>query len=467
MMTTRLDNAVRWMHLGLLWGASLLVPASERSEWSREWQTELWYVLRECCSATNLTTNARSIRAATAFCIGAYHDALWLRQRSWQQQQPLARICRSPSVCLFVLGGICFSAWGVVRISPNVAAGMSRIEVYPRQVSDHRSLPCDCAVDLTSDVRSLQTAQLWFDGFSHYQVAEHLVWSDTKRRTDWRVAHARANFFAVLHLPVTLMKHVRSDPDRMPQIVLSRETWTREFASNPNIAGTKLHVGSIDATVAGVASGGSSALPGRVNAWLLDSDPQIASATPEFIVGHLSPAGYFDDGRWACSFLGVLLAFLVLPFVAHGSIGDYSSRSQKPPLARRILFWAFLIAKISAIVGIVYFTSVDLACVVVQPFSALSSNIQAASAVVLCLLGTSWAFRDQRQRCPYCLRRMVHPVQVGQPSRTFLAWNGTELVCERGHTLLHIPEIPTSWFGAQRWVCLDRSWQFLFAGRKG
>jgi hypothetical protein len=50
---------------------------------------------------------------------------------------------------------------------------------------------------------------------------------------------------------------------------------------------------------------------------------------------------------------------------------------------------------------------------------------------------------------------MAHPVQVGQPSRTFLAWNGTELVCERGHILLHIPEIPTSWFGAQRWVCLD------------
>lgn len=58
---------------------------------------------------------------------------------------------------------------------------------------------------------------------------------------------------------------------------------------------------------------------------------------------------------------------------------------------------------------------------------------------------------------------MTHPVEVGQPSRIFLAWNGTELACERGHTLLHIPEIPTSWFGAQRWVCLDGSWQFLFA----
>jgi hypothetical protein len=62
---------------------------------------------------------------------------------------------------------------------------------------------------------------------------------------------------------------------------------------------------------------------------------------------------------------------------------------------------------------------------------------------------------------------MVHPVQVGQPSRTFLDWSGTEMVCERGHTLLHIPEMPTSWFRAQRWVCLDGSWQFLFARPSG
>ena len=46
MMTAHLENAVRRMHLGLLWGASLLVPGSKRSEWSREWRTELWYVLR-------------------------------------------------------------------------------------------------------------------------------------------------------------------------------------------------------------------------------------------------------------------------------------------------------------------------------------------------------------------------------------------------------------------------------------
>lgn len=466
-MTAHLESAVRRMHLGLLWGASLLVPGSERSEWSREWRTELWYVLRECFSATRLSPKSRSVREATAFCMGAYQDAIWLRQRAWQEQQPVARICRSPSVCLLLLSAICFLVWGLARISSNVAAGMSGIEVHPRQVSDTRAQPCDCALDATNEVRSLPTARLWFDGFSHYHIAQETVRGEVLRRTEWNIAHAKPDFFTVLHLPVSLIGRDRSGPDKLPHLVLSRETWTREFANDPNVAGTKLHVGSVDAIVAGVAFGGSSGLPGRASAWLLGSDPQIASASPGYLVAHLSPAGYFDNGRWACSMLGILLAFLVLPFVTHASIGDYSSRSHKPPFARRSLFWVFLTAKISAIVAIVYFASIDLDCLFVQPFSPFSGNIQAASAVVLCLLGLNWAFRDQQQRCPYCLRRMAHPVQIGQPSRTFLDWNGTEMVCERGHTLLHIPESPTSWFRAQRWVCLDASWQFLFARSSG
>jgi hypothetical protein len=34
-----------------------------------------------------------------------------------------------------------------------------------------------------------------------------------------------------------------------------------------------------------------------------------------------------------------------------------------------------------------------------------------------------------------------------------------------GHTLLHLPGGPTSWFGAPGWLFLDPSWSFLFAGK--
>lgn len=464
-MTSPLEIAVRRVHLGLLWGASLLVPVSERREWSHEWRTEMWYVLKECSLETSV--DPKSVKAATAFCLGAYQDAIWLRKRWWQERRPLAQAWGSAPVCLALLTGIFFATWGIAHISPRVAVGMSRVQVYPWRISNRPTAPCDCAFDFVSAGRLPGTTQLFFDGFSHYRVAQDAVWAESVPRSEWLVAHTKPEFFAVLHLPVHALKSARQDSDALPQIVLSHETWLRVFGGRTNIAGTTLQVGSVDAVVAGVAFGSSLGLPGNAQAWLLGSDPPNGTGIAQFVVAHLSPGGYFDDGRWTLSVLGILLACLLMPFVTHLAMGDYGCGSHKPTLVRRSLFWGFHIAKISVILAIVYFSSIDLACLFVQPFSQFSGNIQAASAFTLCLFGVRWAFLDQQQRCPICLRRMAHPVEVGQPSRIFLDWNGTELVCERGHTLLHIPEFPTSWFGAQRWVCLDGTWEFLFARPSG
>ncbi len=464
MTISPLQSAIGRAHLGLLWGASLLVPSWLRSQWSHEWRTELWYVLRECSCKAN--ARPRSIREATTFCLGAYQDAIWLRRRSWQKQRPLSRVAGSPYVCLLLLIGALLVSWGIAHMSSRVAAGMSRIQVYPRRVSD-TGTPCDCPFDLTVGRGSFEATRLLFDGFSQYQITQDSVWSEKMPGSKWTVAQARSDFFDVLHLPVLFTDGITRVPDSLPHIVLSQDTWIRNFGRKLNIAGAKLHVGSVDAIVVGVASRDSMGFPGRANAWLLGPDPQLGSSKSEFIVGYLSRAGYVDDGRWGLSVGGILLGFLMLPFVSRPSIGEYGSRSQKPSLARRGRFWAFLFAKIPICSAIAFYASVDLACLLVPPFSPSSPYIQATFSVALCLIGLTWACRDQKRRCPICLGRMAHPVQVGQPSRTFLEWNGTELVCERGHILLHIPEIPTSWFGAQRWVCLDGSWQFLFAGPNG
>jgi hypothetical protein len=111
---------------------------------------------------------------------------------------------------------------------------------------------------------------------------------------------------------------------------------------------------------------------------------------------------------------------------------------------------------------IVYLISLDLAYMRTT-FDTLSSEyIQLVSAFSICLFGLRWALRDQRERCPVCLGKLTHPARVGQPSRNFLSWNGTELICVGGHGLLHVPEIPTSWFSTQRWMYLDPSWEILF-----
>jgi hypothetical protein len=457
-MGSALQIAVRNIHLGLLWGASLFVPTWRRSEWSQEWRAELWYVLRECSCESS--ARRRPIREATAFCLGAYQDAICLRKGSWRVHPPLAKLHGSAAVSLFLLLGIFLAAWGLARTSTRVRAGMSRIQVHPWRMS---TTPCDCASDLKFGRGSLQYTHLLFDGFSHYKVARVAAWSEDMPRTEWTVAQAGSDFFEGVHLPVRITRAVTGVRDRLPQVVLTHDSWIRDFGGRPNVRGTELHVGSVDAIVAGVDLGGSMGLPGSANAWLLGSDRQVGASESAFLVGHLSPFGYLEDGRWGLSAGGILLAFLILPFVTRLSIGEYDSGSQMPSLTRRMWVWAFLFSKIIILLAIVYYISLDLGCLLAQPFSPSSQYIQTTSSIALSLLGLRWAFRDQQRRCPVCLKRMSLPVEVGQPSRTFLTWNGTELVCGRGHTLLHIPESPTSWFSSQRWVCLDKSWQFLFA----
>ena len=254
-MFSPLEIVVRRMHLGLLWSASLLVPTGMRSEWWREWCAELWYVLRECSSKTS--ASPRSIREATRFCMGAYQDAFWLRKRSRQNHPLFAQIGSSPSACLFLLAVAFFLVSGIAHLSARITAGISRIEVYPWRMSDTGAAPCDCPFDLLAGRGSLRGTQLMFDGFSHYKITQETVWSQNMPRTKWTVAEARSDFFDVLHLPVRLTEGVTTGHDRVPHLVLGQDTWLRDFRGKANIAGTQLHVGSVDAIVSGVAFGGS------------------------------------------------------------------------------------------------------------------------------------------------------------------------------------------------------------------
>lgn len=56
------------LYLAILWTGARIVPESERAEWQAEWQTELWYAMRE----------GDGSRAAS-FCLGSLRDALWKR----------------------------------------------------------------------------------------------------------------------------------------------------------------------------------------------------------------------------------------------------------------------------------------------------------------------------------------------------------------------------------------------------
>ena len=176
----------------------------------------------------------------------------------------------------------------------------------------------------------------------------------------------------------------------------------------------------------------------------------------------VSFAGRLRDPRGIFEF-GLILALLALPAVTSVTLSESNYSSHRPSRKHTVVRWAFLAAKFLLVSAIAYFASLDLAWWNSSNYSPLAEFAQIAWSFSICLFGFRWALSYQRRRCPVCLRRVTHPAQVGIASRTFLGWNGTEMMCMGGHTLLHVPSLPTSWFGGQRWLYLDSSWEFLFA----
>jgi hypothetical protein len=159
----------------------------------------------------------------------------------------------------------------------------------------------------------------------------------------------------------------------------------------------------------------------------------------------------------------LFVACLALPATTPLPLGDYPMPGHSHSRSIRARRWIFLGIKFALIVPLISFYSVDLAYGAGSVHSPISIYIQLVTSFFGFLFSFRWALRDQRKRCPVCLRRLSNPARVGQASRNFLAWNGTEMICAEGHGLLHIPEIPTSWFSTQRWLYLDPSWRSLFS----
>ena len=131
-------------------------------------------------------------------------------------------------------------------------------------------------------------------------------------------------------------------------------------------------------------------------------------------------------------------------------------------LRRRMARWCFLGAKLALLVVSFYL----LAVLVTWPLHHWVGH-QADFVFILCALpfnvvAIGWAFNDQRQRCPTCMRALRSPARMGPPSWSLLDSNATEEMCDRGHGLLHQPEWQTSWFENARWLQLDRTWRELF-----
>ena len=212
--------------------------------------------------------------------------------------------------------------------------------------------------------------------------------------------------------------------------------------------------------------------PGHVDGWILATDEELAAMPANakgFAIGRLRPDAPKHGGmHWqfslpkedgdritldctrietaepALAFLVTLVAALmILPGTIRFMQDEGSPRAQFS-----IRRWSFFAAKVLLLVTIVFFGIMDLG-------SGHTVEIRPQAWILCFVVAFRWALMDQRRRCPVCLRRLTNPVRFGGPSQMFLDWYGTELICAEGHGMMHVPEIPSSSYSAQRWVSLD------------
>ncbi len=260
-----------------------------------------------------------------------------------------------------------------------------------------------------------------------------------------------------------------------PGLVLNSGFWRRRFKGDPHLVGRVIEVAGVRAEVRGIASEGAWQLPGFVDAWLLD-ESRLEALPPEargFMVARLRTDASTTKLRWTMSvpnerggfdtiwtaplghenpFIVILImigaVLLLLAATAPLSMGDYPANRFSPPWVN-VRRWMFLVLKIALLLPIVVCGLFGLA-------TAFPPTAEGCLFGVM--LALRWALNDQRSRCPVCLRCLSHPVRIGEASHMFLAWYGTELLCTRGHGLMHVPEIRTSCYAEQRWLYLDPSW---------
>lgn len=494
-MKSLADSTFSTLQRSLLHTAALLVPAPERSEWNSEWFAELWHV-RRSCSRIDDTFSLESHWEVTRFCFGAFPDALCIREHSAKSGNQSAHIHGSAAQALLWLASILLLCFLITTLLPGVQAEKeaSRFQISPNvlliaEASDSTAKP-SIPAGLYLDWK--KTQQRFFQDLAFYHVSRETAQSGSTR-ISWNVARTSPNLFALLGIP---LKHASNDDSGLPSVILSHEAWMQSFAGNPDIAGRLLRIGPVNTRIAGVAPAGAWRLPGAPDIWLIQPDAQLASnvpvRTPGYLLAQLSARGQdalsvsgssisarnMEDllidlsatsinapveGPWGLYEFALFLALVALPAVSSVSLGETHLTSHRASARQTLRRFLFLGAKFLLIAGIGLFASFDIAYCYTSSYSPAAECLQLVSCFAICLIGFRWALADQRHRCPVCLRRVTNPASVGLASRTFLGWNGTEMICMGGHTLLHVPSLPTSWFSDQRWLYLDSSWEFLFA----
>ena len=486
MMRDRLAAALAYANVR---AASLLVPRANRAAWTAEWTAEICHVYHVSCAEC---AGSRGL-SPLEFSRGAYPDAFWLRRDQLRTHGLRGLQAGSAGRCALILASLAATAYLLCLMLPGARNAL--LPLHPKRTTDLVTISPASYAGAESPGVSLQEYLEWqtdteklFSELAWYHPAVRNVALAHERTARLSIGLASANLLQLLRVPIP---GDAPPGDVRPTLFLTRSAWRTWYHSNPGIVGRSATIDGAPVRIA-VLRDDDSRLPNAMQAWLLEDHAGLQQLSPHaqgFAFARIRSSAFpaprggirimietrygvthvFDcvSVSWLAwqptlnFLLALLLACLALPATTALPLGDYPRYRGRMVFGVTARRWTFLVLKLLLLLAVVYLATIALAW---GPAWAGSTSVllQVIAAFPGLLFGFRWMLQDQRRRCPECLRRLSSPARVGQASCNFLSWNGTELFCVEGHGLLHIPELPTSWFSTQRWLCLDASWRCLF-----
>lgn len=488
-MMTRLSGNLAHTMLRI---AALAVPGSLRRPWLAEWHGELFQILRDHDSEGPFRDSP------VGFALGAFQDAIWMRGHCLD-----AKLCVSPALlnsrrCLGVLGII-----SAATILASLAIPALRRQILPAPFQGPRNLAILSlnASLIDSDLEVYGgTYQSWrgsnnpdIIGTVYYQPTVAVLQAGTQTN---ELMMAWANDVSPLFATELIASaiHMARRSNAVP-LILSHDLWESQFAGDLHAVGRSVQIAGKPAIIVGVAPQWAADLPGSIAAWAIES-PEAMSVIENrrFAYGYVlarTPIAFDLRHRRSSLIMhgtdrgtnlevvpltalasehrrGPLLTFLralgvaalLMPVIL--VIWPIKSTPFRSFRITNVKFLALLSTKLALVMPLVYCIPLGIATLFACGSPDTVICLQAVATYAAGPIAVYWCLHDQSQRCPNCLRLLTNPAHVGESSRSFLAWSGTELICKDGHGLLHVPDYPTSWYPGGRWLSLDMSWQHLF-----
>ncbi len=484
----------------IIWLASWIVPARQRSIWRLNSNRQVWHWC-QFLAETNQLTREHKLELAR-FCWSAFPAAFWVRFEQQEFRRRRDHLLRSPSLPLVALSAGVVLLILISGIVPQLRALISS----PIPDPDHV-----CVISLNGKFRRvrsetlLELAAVW-KGSKYVSDVGAFSWGASKLEAPQRSlpvlsAQVAPDFFQVLGLRANLGRtfHAGDDNGCSGCIVLSHEIWRLQFHSDPSIIGREATVDGIPRQIIGVLPRDFYLLSPEISVWtMLDAGtpsftnfverigavarivPGATTHQVEFdLVDRTENAGYIlpaslltvTSGRAELRRYGSSYLLFLLMAVASAMLIVYARFSTgvgRAPLTRRdrLRWWLFLIAKtvlLLAFSGLLAWTSLRwMSVFVFGSVQPMTNGVALWLFLILSIAPLSWAIRDQQKRCRICLLRLGTPVQVGAPGHVLLDWSGTEMMCPQGHGVLYLPDSQSNWLERDRWDNLDSSWADLF-----